>query len=111
MLHRIILPITVACLMWAPAPAQDRKGFQRTSLRVSSTGPGSRVTVDRGKRDMVLRGDRVLLYPRNGRTYKGTVVQLTERSAVVELIDKKFVPPPVTAARCVRCSAIRAPAT
>ncbi len=96
-MRKILGSILFACLAVVPLMAQDDKvqddSLVRMSLRVSSTGPDSRISVDRGQRERLKVGDRVLLYPRNGRTYRGTVIQVGDRMAVVELQDVNFVPP------------------
>ena len=65
----------------------------RVQLRVSGTGSGSSVMVDRGTRDGVQKGDVVVFYPRQGGTHRGSVTQVRERTAVVEMRDPSFVPP------------------
>jgi hypothetical protein len=77
----------------AGAPAQDRDALDRVPLRVTSTVPGARAVVDRGRRDGLQVGDLVELLPRDGRTYRASVLQLEERSSLVELIDKDYIPP------------------
>ena len=75
----------------APAPAQDDDIYAHVALRVSSTNPGTAV-IDRGSSDRVAIGDLVLFFPRDGGTYRGNVVQLDDRSAVVQLLDREFRP-------------------
>jgi hypothetical protein len=53
--------------------------------RVTRAGPGSGVTVDRGTIDGVAVGDRVRLFPRGGAIVGGFVLEVLDRSAVVEL--------------------------
>jgi len=79
-------------------PAQEDPGVERVKLRVtsSSAGPPARVVVDRGKRDRVAVGDRVIVRPRDGSTIRGVVVQIEDRSAVVELHDAVTLPEPGT---------------
>ncbi|MCK6460063.1 MAG: hypothetical protein L6Q95_09240 [Planctomycetes bacterium] len=81
----------LALLLCAAAFAQDR-ALERVELRVSSIGTDAAVTVDRGRSDGLAIGDRVLFYPVGGGTYTGTVLSVDDRSAVVELHDRKVVP-------------------
>jgi hypothetical protein len=81
-----LLILMVIPLAWAE---------ERLDLRVSSSRPGSAV-IDRGSRDGVAVGDVVLLQPRDGRTQKGTVLKVEERSSVVELQDMRFLAEPGT---------------
>ncbi|MCA8942023.1 MAG: hypothetical protein KDB80_05625 [Planctomycetes bacterium] len=69
--------------------AQD---FERVELRVISTGAAGTVSVDRGERDGLAIGDLVFFYPRDGGSYRGTVKSLDDRTAVVEMQDRAFVP-------------------
>jgi hypothetical protein len=93
---RNIVLISMVLVAGTVVRAQEEEASERVDLRVSSTGPGAAVVVDRGKRDGLALGDRVLFHPREGGTYGGAVVRLDERSAVVELDDKSFVPVPGT---------------
>jgi hypothetical protein len=54
------------------------------------------VVVDRGTRDGLALGDVVEFHPRGGRTYRGTVTDVRERSATVELHEDGFLPEPGT---------------
>ncbi|MBL8756251.1 MAG: hypothetical protein JNK15_23350 [Planctomycetes bacterium] len=68
--------------------------FEEVALRIASLRPNGGVVVDRGKRDHVQVGDRVVLVPRNGQVAHGTVTELDERTALVQLVDPTA---PVTA--------------
>lgn len=74
------------CITCAGAAAQGDV-FEELALRVSSLRPNGACIVDRGKRDLVQVGDRVLLSPRNGQTVPGRVSEVDERTALVELVD------------------------
>jgi len=89
-----ILTALVALAALRPAGAED--GHEVVALRVTSSGPGSVATIDRGTRDGLAVGDPVSFFPRSGGTYKGVVIQLKERSATVELNDQDFKPEPGT---------------
>ncbi len=67
--------------------------FVQLELRVSSLRPGGACVVDRGARDQVQVGDRVVLTPRLGPTLTGRVTELDERTALVELLDPTAVVP------------------
>ena len=88
---RALLTLLVLVATASGAGAQ-RGAWERVELRVTVAGPGSRVVVDRGARDSVERGDLVMLLPRGGGRYLGTVVDVEERSAVVVLRDRGFLP-------------------
>lgn len=74
----------------AAAVAQDGL-FDEVALRVSSLRGNGAVVVDRGKRDLVQVGDRVLLVPRNGQVLTGTVAEVDDRTALVQLVDAAAV--------------------
>lgn len=71
-----------------PAPASD----EQVSLRVSSSGPGASVEVDRGSSDGLEIGDVVTFSPREGGSLRGSVVRVEERTAVVEMRDPSRLP-------------------
>ncbi len=73
----------------APKDAKE----ERLPLRVISINP---VVVDRGTRDGLAVGDGVTFSPRGGGSYGGVVIEVNERSAVIELHDARFVPEPGT---------------
>ena len=93
---RLIFLILMVFVASTPSRAQEDEAFERVDLRVISAAPGGVVVVDRGKDDGLAVGDRVRLHPRGGATRKGVVIQLDERSAVVELRDKTYAPAPGT---------------
>jgi hypothetical protein len=76
----------LALLLAAAAPAQG-DAFETLELRVSSLRPAGQCVVDRGKRDLVQVGDRVMLSPRNGRPTPARVIEVEERTALVEMLD------------------------
>lgn len=86
---RTLLPFAF-CV--ATAAAQDAE-FEQLALRVATMRPDGAIVVDRGQRDLVRAGDRVVLQPRNGAEVQGTVTAVDERTAVVEVIDRTAVLP------------------
>ena len=88
-----IAALAVAFATIAPANAQDERLLDRVELRVTATGPGGVVEVDRGRGDGVAVGDLVMFYMRDGGSLGGNVVELSDRSARVELHDPNIVPP------------------
>lgn len=76
----------------AAAVAQDPV-FEELALRVASLRPAGELVIDRGRRDHVEVGDRVVLLPRGGKILYGVVRELDERSAVVELVDRTATVP------------------
>lgn len=85
----------VVALSSSPAAAQEDGAFERVPLRVTSNAGGSgAVAVDRGEADGMKVGDLVLLQPREGGDYWGTVTRMDERAAVIEMHNKNYVPAP-----------------
>jgi len=80
-------------LLHAAAAAQDA---ERVEFRVLSTSAGATVEVDRGASDGLAVGDAVLLRPRAGGEYRGRIIRVTDRTAIVELLDGGTAPPPGT---------------
>lgn len=65
--------------------------FEHVALRASSVRPDGAIVVDRGKRDQVQVGDRVVFSPRNGPILHGSVTVVDERTSLVELVDRGAV--------------------
>lgn len=65
--------------------------FEHVTLRVASVRPDGAVVVDRGRRDQVQAGDRVVFAPRNGQVVHGAVTSVEDRTALVELVDRSVV--------------------
>lgn len=82
----------MASLCAAVAVAQD-DDFEQLALRMSSVRPNGDLVIDRGRRDFVQPGDRVVLTPRNGPSVQGTVAEVDERSATVQGVDRNAVLP------------------
>lgn len=79
-----------------PAVQGEPEETVRLDLRVSTAGPGPRVTVDRGASDGLRAGDEVVFRPREGGVWRGVVARADERTAAVDLLDPAFVPQPGT---------------
>jgi hypothetical protein len=94
---RALASILAALACAVPAPAQDEPAFEKLEMRVTSTRPGG-AGVDRGSEDGLALGDAVTFFPREGGVFPGTVVEIDARSAVVQLVDPRFVPQPGTRA-------------
>ena len=77
--------LLLALALAAPARAQDGQDTVRIELRVSATRAGPAVVIDRGEGAGLALGDRVRFFPVRGGTFEGVVVELEDRSAVVEL--------------------------
>jgi hypothetical protein len=89
--------VTLWLLAALPALAQDEGEERlRIDLRVSASGPGAVVVVDRGQADGLAQGDEVVFRPREGGIFRGSITRLDERTATVELFDPAFVPVPGT---------------
>ncbi|MBK8978491.1 MAG: hypothetical protein IPM29_21545 [Planctomycetes bacterium] len=87
--HVVILAVAALCGL---APAQQQDPFVHVPLRIVSVGANDGVVVDRGRRDLVEVGDLVLFTPRQGGTYRGSVIQVDRRTAVVRLAEPGFGP-------------------
>ena len=101
MIGRLATLLTASLLaasagLTAQEPAQEKEEFVKIELRVSATGSGGLVTIDRGKTDGVAAGDRVTFRPRTGSVLRGRVLEVRERSATVEMDDPAFLPEPGT---------------
>jgi len=79
----------LATTLTATAGIAQGNVFEHVALRVSSVRPDGAVVVDRGRRDQVQLGDRVIFAPRNGQVVHGSVTSVEERTALVELVDRR----------------------
>jgi len=73
-------------------PAAPKPVKQLIELRVSSTGGGTRIGVDRGAVDGLQKGDRVRFFPPEGKPLQGIVETVFERVAMVEMSDGQRIP-------------------
>jgi len=78
----------------AQEPAADQ-GTVQYEVRVGSAERGWAL-IDRGSNDRLQKGDLVRFFPREGGVYVGTVAELEERAARVELQDRSILPVPGT---------------
>lgn len=69
--------------------AAQGERFEQVRLRVATPRPNGQCVIDRGKRDKVEVGDRVVLSPRGGQPLTGRVTQVEDRTALVQLLDPK----------------------
>ncbi|QDU68419.1 hypothetical protein Pla86_35140 [Planctomycetes bacterium Pla86] len=101
-----------AALLGAPATARGIEaraaGAARQAqdevvvdLRVTASLGDRRATVDRGSADGLEVGDAIWLTPREGGRYRASVVEVDERSAVIELSLADFVPSPGTRGQAI----------
>jgi hypothetical protein len=86
-MHSELRSLTAAACLAAVAVGQGDV-FEHIALRVSSLRPSGELVVDRGRRDQVQVGDRVVLMPRNGPVLHGAVTSVEERTALIELVDR-----------------------
>lgn len=93
------LRILVAVGATAVVVAAQQGAVEDLELRVAATQPNGNLVVDRGKRDLVEVGDRVVLTLRNGQTVQGVVREIGERTASVELLGQGLVVPVGTRGR------------
>jgi hypothetical protein len=97
------------CLCIAAAVAQD-DAFNKLPLRISSVRPNGACIVDRGRRDLVQIGDRVVLEPRNGKAVLGSVVEVEDRTSRIDVVDRAAVLPIGTKGYLLLPKGRRAPA-
>ncbi|MEZ6035948.1 MAG: hypothetical protein R3F29_00615 [Planctomycetota bacterium] len=76
-----------------PALLAQDDTFEQVALRVVSGRPGGQCVVDLGARNQLAVDDHVLLEPRNAAALSGRVVQVEERTALVQLLDPTAAPP------------------
>lgn len=97
-MRALLLVAACAVALWHPrVHAQEPAGKDSVvvEFRVASAERGW-ARIDRGSVDRLEPGDVVRLLPREGGVFTGTVVELEERSARVQLADRDFVPSPGT---------------
>lgn len=69
--------------------SQAEGDFEFVPLRVVTERARGRLIVDRGTRDGLAVGDRVVLRPLEGGEYEASVLQVDDRNALVELVDRR----------------------
>lgn len=80
------------------APGQVEARTEEVTARVTSYVQGTGIVIDRGVRDGLKVGDRVIFTARGGRQQFGTIVELEGRVATVRGEDSQFRPEPGTRA-------------
>ena len=75
-----------------PSLSSPQEGVLTLEVRVTTAERGW-ARIDRGSADGLAVGDVVTFLPRQGGTFQGTVAELDERAARVDLRDPAFVPP------------------
>ena len=100
-----------AVLLCGAVALAQQDAFEQLTLRVSSLRPDGKVVVDRGARDLVRVGDRVVLTPRNGASLNARVVEVDERTALVEFVNPADTAPIGTRGQVTLPKARRAAAT
>lgn len=90
MLRPVPNHLTLLAMLTIPAVAvrAQQPVFEKLEIRVTAAPTAGIVTIDRGERDRVAAGDKVVLLPRNGDILHGTVTKVGSRSATVELVDR-----------------------
>ncbi|MEM8882745.1 MAG: hypothetical protein AAGD14_01595 [Planctomycetota bacterium] len=84
---KVLLFLCMSGAVLAQEDAQPEAAPQTLGLRITTVNDGPTVVVDRGEADGLAEGDRVTFRPRRGGTFTGTVTEVRDRSAVVELTD------------------------
>jgi len=98
---RSIVPALLLLLFAARAHAAPDESTVRVELRVTSARQGGVAVVDRGTRDGLAVGDRVVLFPLGRGSAPGRVVAVEDRSAQVQLEDATYLPPAGTKGEAV----------
>jgi hypothetical protein len=93
--RRALWLFAVLSAAFSPAAALQREGDEQIALRVTSARPGSAI-VDHGSADGLAVDDRVRFFPRGERVVEGTVTELEQRAATVELRDPVLLLAPGT---------------
>jgi hypothetical protein len=89
----LLLPL-LALVLALPTPrAQDSQDTKAIACRVTSSGPGQAILIDRGSRDGVEKGDTVVLRPRQGGVLNARVSSVSSRSSAITLIGAQTPPP------------------
>lgn len=83
----LALGMMLVCVLAHRARSQEPSKLEKVELRATSTAADGSVHVDRGVRDGLEVGDRVEFFPREGGPRPGSVREVSERSAVVELLN------------------------
>ncbi|MHC4956145.1 MAG: hypothetical protein ACYTGZ_20060 [Planctomycetota bacterium] len=78
-----------------PAHAQE-DAVDTVALRITSVAPSGAVVVDRGKRDGLAVGDRLRFFPRGAPAYGGAVLEVKDRTAIIEIDNPRIVAQPGT---------------
>ncbi|MGQ0614487.1 MAG: hypothetical protein ACT4PV_12195 [Planctomycetaceae bacterium] len=72
--------------------AEEGETHERIACRAIEKGTADGVLVDRGAEQGVARGDRAFLFPREGGTFAGEVIEVSARNAVIRLHDASLRP-------------------
>ena len=93
-------PLSFAQEAAPPSTAGDDEEVVVVEPRITSVaplgGPGKGVVIDRGSTDGIVVGDRVRFFPRGGGSFAGSVIDVRERTAIIELDDDKVAADPGT---------------
>ena len=81
-----------------PSPSAQAQGNEDIGARVTSYVEGTGIVIDRGLRDGLRIGDRVIFTERGGRQQFGVILDLEGRVANVRPEDNQFRPEPGTRA-------------
>ncbi len=84
------LRTAVMVVLGAACLSAQKQELEAIALRVTSVLPNGNVSVDRGSRDGVKVGDRVIVRPRRGGDYQGRILRVEERSSLVEFTTQKL---------------------
>ncbi len=66
------------------------------NFRVTSSGQGKAILIDRGLRDGIQKGDALVLHPRQGGALNARISSVSSRSSSIILIGSQRIPPPGT---------------
>lgn len=91
------LPLLLLVLSLPALRAQDARELKKLACRVTSSGQGRAILIDRGSRDGIEKGDSVVLRPRQGGVLNARISSVSSRSSALTLVGAQVAPPPGTA--------------
>lgn len=97
----IAIVVWLVCVGTVRAEEEDEEPvrYDQLELRVTAHESGGRVLVDRGSSDGLVEGDAVVFRHKERGPVWANVVEVRERTCVVEFLDPNFLPPPGTRGR------------
>ena len=92
----LLVPLLGLLLSLPAVRAQGDQEMKQLACRVTSSGQGKAILIDRGLRDGLQKGDTLVLRPRQGGVLNARVSSVSSRSAAVTILGSRVIPPPGT---------------